>query len=63
MAQSKTERATKRPDNFTKPEHWSNDPPPAPKAPIPEEERNDPEGLSPTRYGDWVHNGIAIDFS
>ena len=23
---------------------------------------DDPKGLSPTRYGDWVKDGIAIDF-
>ena len=23
---------------------------------------DDPDGLSPTRYGDWVRNGIAVDF-
>ncbi len=50
------ERATKRPHGFTKPPHWTNDAPPAPK-----EARVDEE-LSPTRYGDWVHKGIAIDF-
>jgi hypothetical protein len=54
-----TERATKRPKPFQKPEHWSNDP-----APVPAEVRDgeDPAGLSPTRYGDWVHKGIAVDF-
>jgi hypothetical protein len=41
---------------FRKPSHWSDAPPPAPKA-APED-----EALSPTRYGDWVKNGIAIDF-
>ncbi|UVI39609.1 DUF1674 domain-containing protein [Qipengyuania spongiae] len=51
------ERVTKRPETFEKPAHWSNDPPPAPK-PCPNEEE-----LSPTRYGDWVKDGIAIDFS
>lgn len=50
------ERATKRPETFAKPAHWSNDPPPAPAHPHVEEE------LSPTRYGDWVRKGIAIDF-
>jgi hypothetical protein len=23
---------------------------------------DDPSGLNPTRYGDWVRNGIAVDF-
>ena len=53
-----TKRATSRPPGFKKPSHWSNDPAPDPKA----ERRTDPDGLSPTRYGDWVRNGIAVDF-
>lgn len=51
-----TKRATQRPEKFVKPEGWSNEPPPAP-AP-----GEDGEPLGPTRYGDWVRNGIAIDF-
>ncbi len=52
-------RSTKRPHSFVKPAHWTNDPTPAPaKA----DEANEPDGLSPTRYGDWVHKGIAVDF-
>ncbi|MGC1271186.1 MAG: DUF1674 domain-containing protein [Croceibacterium sp.] len=52
-----TKRATQRPGPFVKPAYWSDAPPPAPqRAPGP------PEELSPTRYGDWVKNGIAIDF-
>ena len=51
-----TPRATKRPDGFEKPKHWTNDPPPAPKKAKVDEE------LSPTRYGDWVKDGIAVDF-
>lgn len=54
-----TKRATTCPGNFIKPAHWSNDPLPAPAAPVEEDE----EELSPTRYGDWVHKGIAVDFS
>lgn len=54
-----TPRATKRPKAFKKPEHWSNDP--APKAATAAAGR-DPAGLSPTRYGDWVKDGIAVDF-
>ena len=50
------ERATKRPEKFEKPAHWSNPPVPAPASAQVDEE------LSPTRYGDWVKNGIAIDF-
>lgn len=41
---------------FKKPAHWTNDPVPAPK-PV----END-EALSPTRYGDWEKDGIAVDF-
>ena len=50
------ERATTRPESFKKPAHWSSDPPPEP-APAP-----NGEVLSPTRYGDWVRDGIAVDF-
>jgi hypothetical protein len=49
-------RATKRPKGIVKPAHWSSEPPPEPKT------GDDEEGLSPTRYGDWVRNGIAVDF-
>ncbi|MCX9148419.1 DUF1674 domain-containing protein [Erythrobacter sp. WG] len=41
---------------FRKPAHWSNDPAPAPK-PVAVDEK-----LSPTRYGDWEKDGIAVDF-
>ena len=51
-----TKRSTRRPAGFTKPPHWSDAPPPAPE---PAEEI---EALSPTRYGDWVRKGIAVDF-
>jgi hypothetical protein len=54
-----TERATKRPEGFEKPAHWSNEPVPEPEKI--EEDRASGE-LSPTRYGDWVHKGIAVDF-
>lgn len=54
-----TPRATKRPGKFEKPDHWSNDPLPQPQA----AKGKDAEGeLSPTRYGDWVKDGIAVDF-
>ncbi len=55
-----TKRSTQRPDTFNKPAHWSNTPPPAPAAAKADED--DPDGLPPTRYGDWVRNGIAVDF-
>lgn len=54
-----TKRATRRPETFAKPSYWSDAPPPRPEAPKP---GKDPDGLSPTRYGDWVKDGIAIDF-
>ena len=50
-------RKPTRPDGFEKPAHWTNAPPPAPCAPAPASEE-----LSPTRYGDWVRNGVAVDF-
>ena len=51
-----TKRATQRPKGIVKPAHWSNEPLPEPKP------ADGEEGLSPTRYGDWVRNGIAVDF-
>ncbi|WP_114522322.1 DUF1674 domain-containing protein [Altererythrobacter sp. ZODW24] len=60
-----TKRATERPENFVKPAHWSDKPAPEPKKPKPHTEAKDGDhegGLSPTRYGDWVKDGIAIDF-
>jgi len=51
-----SKRATTRPASFAKPAHWTNAPVPKPEAPADDEE------LSPTRYGDWVKKGIAIDF-
>ncbi len=54
------QRATTRPAEFKKPAHWNDDPPPAPEAA--DESEDDPKGLSPTRYGDWVKDGLAIDF-
>lgn len=54
-----TKRATQRPKGFTKPTHWTNDQAPAPAVP---QDGPEPDGLSPTRYGDWVRKGIAVDF-
>ena len=57
-------RATTRPEGFVKPAHWTNEPAPQP-APVSETQepnREDPEGISPTRYGDWTLKGIAVDF-
>ncbi len=60
MLYSTMKRATKRPpeteSGFEKPAYWNNNPPPKPEANEVDEE------LSPTRYGDWVKDGIAIDF-
>ena len=53
---SMTKRKSEAAKNFKKPAHWSDAPPPQPRA-----SENDEE-LSPTRYGDWVKDGIAIDF-
>jgi hypothetical protein len=52
-----TQRATQRPKGIVKPAHWSSEPPPRPGTGDAAEEE-----LSPTRYGDWVRKGIAIDF-
>ena len=52
-----TQRATQRPQPFTKPAHWSDAPPPQPQTGTGSDEE-----LSPTRYGDWVRDGLAIDF-
>ena len=41
---------------FKKPAHWTINPPPEPKEVVQD------EALSPTRYGDWEHKGIAVDF-
>ena len=53
-------RATQRPKTFEKPGHW--DDTPVPKPAPGKDASDDPEGLSPTRYGDWTRKGIAIDF-
>jgi hypothetical protein len=55
-----SKRATKRPKRFAKPAHWDNSPPP--KAGEGKDGQPDPDGLDPTRYGDWVKNGLAVDF-
>src|SRR3546814_6393470 len=43
-------RSPKTAQGFAKPPHWTNEPPPRPKAV--DASADDPEGLSPTRYGD-----------
>lgn len=55
-----TKRATERPGTFQKPAHWTNEP--APKPADARQQGEEPDGLSPTRYGDWVKDGIAVDF-
>lgn len=52
---------SKRPPHLTPPANLSPSPPvPEPQAVA---ERPEPDGgPSPTRYGDWERNGIAIDF-
>lgn len=55
-----TKRATERPGTFEKPAHWTNEP--APKPAAAKQQGEEPDGLSPTRYGDWVKDGIAVDF-
>ncbi|WP_183029999.1 DUF1674 domain-containing protein [Altericroceibacterium spongiae] len=61
---SDTSPKPQRPANFRKPDYWTNDPAPQPDAPPQQHEDADGnhDGLSPTRYGDWVKDGIAIDF-
>eukprot|EP01037_Dinobryon_pediforme_P005700 gene5700-5762_t len=56
---TETKRATTRPAHFTPPPHWTNPPVPEPRA-VPR--GDDPDGIDPTRFGDWERNGIAIDF-
>lgn len=51
-----TQKKSKAAKGFKKPKHWTNDPPPKPKK-VEQDEK-----LSPTRYGDWEKDGIAIDF-
>lgn len=51
----------KRPVHLKPPAYLSPNPPvPAPEAK--QRPEHDPLGRDPTRYGDWEHKGIAIDF-
>jgi hypothetical protein len=59
IAKAMTKRSTRGPEGFTKPAHWTSEPVPQPRAAKAEP---DPRGLSPTRYGDWEKDGIAVDF-
>ncbi len=52
-----------RPAHVKPPAHLSKSPPvPTPEPVPPKSDGDDPLGLSPTRYGDWTHKGIAVDF-
>lgn len=55
-----TPRATRRPDHVRAPDHWVKGPPPPEPRAVTEADANAPE--NPTRYGDWVLKGIAVDF-
>ena len=55
-----TQEKSKAAKEFKKPAHWTNDPPPKPKAVDPL--KDEPREVSPTRYGDWEKDGIAWDF-
>ena len=53
----------KRPDYLKPPAHLSQSPPvPKPEATTPRPPAGEEEQIDPTRYGDWVKKGIAIDF-
>lgn len=54
------ERAQKRPKNVSAPAHWQNTPPPNPHH-ISDKDKEE-LAIGPTRYGDWVKKGIAVDF-
>ena len=54
-------KAGERPPHVKPPKHLSKNPP----VPEPEPADKNPEAAEkddPTRYGDWVHKGIAVDF-
>ena len=53
----------KRPATTSPPAYLTPSPPvPAPAAVDPPAPRGEEAEPDPTRYGDWVKNGIAIDF-
>ncbi len=53
----------KRPDHVTPPAHLSESPPvPAPEEVRPPPPEGEEDKLDPTRYGDWVKKGVAVDF-
>ncbi len=52
-----------RPAHVKPPAHLSPSPPVPEPAPVSERtEHGGRNGLDPTRYGDWEHKGIAVDF-
>ena len=56
-----------RPPHVKPPAYLSKSPPvpepdPLPVAPKGQSAKGDPDGLDPTRYGDWEIKGIACDF-
>ncbi len=57
----------RRPPHVKPPAYLSPNPPVPQPDPLPLEvkgqsTKGDPDGLDPTRYGDWEMKGIAIDF-
>ena len=54
-----------RPSHVKPPAYLSANPPVPKPDPVPvktQSAKGDPDGLDPTRYGDWELKGIAIDF-
>ena len=57
----------RRPPHVKPPAYLSANPPVPLPDPVPvpaqgQSAKGDPDGLDPTRYGDWELKGIAIDF-
>jgi hypothetical protein len=50
-----------RPAHVKAPEHWGKGPP-VPTPDCTDKANSKAEAQSPTRYGDWEHKGIAVDF-
>lgn len=58
-----TRKPGERPAHVKPPAHLSKSPPvPASAAVQSAPERGGRDGPDPTRYGDWEHKGIAVDF-
>jgi Protein of unknown function (DUF1674) len=54
---------SKRPPHVKPPAYLSKSPPvPEPEPVEAAKDGDDPLGLNPVRYGDWVLKGIAVDF-